>query len=380
MPDHGANLARAREILRAHPLIDGHNDLPWAIRTNPDAPGDLDAYDLSRTTRGETDLPRLRAGAVGAQFWSVFVPPELGGSFARAQLEQIDLALRMIARHPDDLVLCRTADEVEAAFESGRIGSLLGLEGGHVLEGSLGALRAYRVLGGAYLTLTHNANTELGDSATDAPLHGGLSAFGREVVREMNRLGMLVDLSHVAPSTMADALDTSAAPVIFSHSSARALCDVARNVPDEILARLPDNGGVCMVTFVAGFVSQATADVVGPAQEELRQRSVGILDPDALVALRDEIVGPLEVPLPSVSGVADHVDHVARVAGVAHVGIGGDFDGSTFWPIGLEDVSCYPNLFAELIGRGWTDDDLAALAGGNLLRVMRDAERVAAAA
>jgi membrane dipeptidase len=378
MPDFDRDLlAHARELLRTHPLIDGHNDLPWAIRVDPDAAGDVDRYDLRRPTPGHTDLARLRAGGVGGQFWSVFVPAEIGSGYARIQLEQLDLARRMVARYPDDLVLCRTADEVEAAFAGGRMASLLGMEGGHVIEGSLGALRAFRDLGAAYMTLTHNANTAWADSATDEPIHGGLTDFGHEVVGEMNRIGMLVDLSHVAPSTMADALDAAAAPIIFSHSSARAICDVPRNVPDHILARLPANGGVCMVTFVSGFVSQAAADVMVPAIAEAGRRSAGIEDPAALRAIRDEIIAGLEFPRPTVADVADHVEHVVQVAGVDHVGIGGDFDGSMIWPIGLDDVSCYPNLFAELIRRGWTDDVLAKLAGGNVLRVMRAAESVA---
>ena len=378
MPDLESDvLAHAREVLRVHPLIDGHNDLPWAIRVDPDASGDVDRYDLRQPTPGHTDLARLRSGGVGGQFWSVFVPAEIGSGHARVQLEQLDLARRMVARYPDDLVLCRTADDVESAFGAGRIGSLLGMEGGQVIEGSLGALRAFRDLGAAYLTLTHNANTAWADSATDEPIHGGLTDFGREVVGEMNRVGMLVDLSHVAPSTMADALDVSAAPVIFSHSSARAICDVPRNVPDDILARLPANGGVCMVTFVSGFVSQAAADVMVPAIAEAGRRSAGIEDPAALRAIRDEIIAGLEFPRPTVADVADHVEHVVRVAGVDHVGIGGDFDGSMIWPVGLDDVSCYPNLFAELIRRGWTDPDLARLAGANVLRVMRAAESVA---
>ena len=368
---------RAADLLRAHPLIDGHNDLPWAIRQHADAPGDLDAYDLRGSTPGHTDLPRLRAGGVGGQFWSVFVPAELRTGYARAQLEQLDLARRMIARYPEDLTLCRTADEVESAMRAGRIGSMLGMEGGHVLENSLGALRAFRDLGAAYLTLTHNSNNEWADSATDDPTHGGLNDFGREVVGEMNRLGMLVDLSHVSPATMSDALDTSAAPIIFSHSSARALCDVPRNVPDEILARLPGNGGICMVTFVAGFISKAAADAVVPANAEFNRRSAGLDDPARLRALRDEILAGVVVPRPALSEVADHVEHVARVAGVDHVGIGGDYDGSVVWPMGLDDVSTYPVLFAELMARGWTDAHLAKLANGNILRVMRDAESVA---
>ena len=369
---------RAQALLRKHPLIDGHNDLPWAIRQDPVARGDVDAYDLVGRSPGHTDLPRLRAGGVGGQFWSVYVPAEIGAGYARMQLEQLDLARRMIARHPDALAPCRSADEVEAAFAGGRIASLLGMEGGHVLENSLGALRAYRDLGAAYLTLTHSRNTDWADSATDEPAHGGLTDFGREVVREMNRIGMLVDLSHVAPSTMADALDVALAPVLFSHSSARAVCDVPRNVPDDILTRLRENGGVCMVTFVAGFVLQAAADAVVSAHGEISRRSEGVTDIGQLRAIRDEVLVGVEVPRPTVADVADHVDHVARVAGVEHVGIGGDFDGSLIWPVGLEDVSGYPLLFAELMRRGWTDDDLALLAGGNVLRVMRAAERAAA--
>jgi membrane dipeptidase len=371
------HLTRARELLRAHPIVDGHNDLAWTIREYPEAPGDLDAYDLTRETPGQTDLKRLRSGGVGGQFWSVFVPGEMGSGYARTQLEQIDLARRMIARYPGDLELCRTADEVEAAMVAGRVASLLGMEGGHAIENSLGALRAFRALGVAYMTLTHNKTNDWADSATDAPRHDGLTDFGRDVVREMNRLGMLVDLSHVSPATMTDALDATAAPVIFSHSSARALCDVPRNVPDDVLRRLPPNGGLCMVTFVSGFVSQAAAGVMVPAIAEYGRRSEGIDDPRQLRALRDEIIGGLDFPRPTVAMVADHVEHVASVAGVEHVGIGGDFDGSMLWPIGLEDVSGYPNLFAELISRGWTDADLAALANGNILRVMRAAESVA---
>lgn len=370
-------VARARDLLRRHPLIDGHNDLPWRIRQDPEAAGDVDAYDLRRRTPGDTDLERLRAGGIGGQFWSVYVPGEIGSGYARIQLEQLDLARRMIRRYPDDLALCTTADEVEAAFAGGRIGSMLGMEGGHVLENSLGALRAFRELGAAYMTLTHNRNTDWADSATDEPEHGGLTDFGRDVVREMNRIGMLVDLSHVAVTTMSDALDVAEAPVIFSHSSARALCDVPRNVPDDILARLPANGGVCMVTFVAGFVSPDAAAVIVPAHEEVLRRSEGIADVAVLRAIREEVIGRLEVMQPPLAEVADHVEHVARVAGIDHVGVGGDFDGSRIWPIGLEDVSGYPNLFAELMSRGWTDADLARLAGGNILRVMRAAEAAA---
>jgi membrane dipeptidase len=285
----------------------------------------------------------------------------------------------MIARYPDDLELCLTADEVDAAMAAGRIASLLGMEGGHVLEGSLGALRAFHALGARYLTLTHNTSNDIGDSATDEPRHGGLSAFGREVVAEMNRLGVLVDLSHVSPETMADALDASHAPVIFSHSSARALCDAKRNVPDEILRRMAANGGVVMVTFVAGFIGEEAAAVLMPAMEEFNRRAAGVKDIEAREALSRELIESLDPPLPPLAAVADHVDHVAAVAGHDHVGIGGDYDGNEFWPIGLEDVSCYPNLFAELLRRGWSEEDLARLANGNIRRVLRDAEQVAAA-
>ncbi len=378
---HSNARAHARALLRRHILIDGHNDLPWAIRTAEQAPGDLAAHDLRRRTSGHTDLPRLRRGGVGGQFWSVYVPAglgdEVGGGFARTQLEQLDLARRMVARYPRDLALCWSARDVRDAFAAGRIASLLGMEGGHVLENSLGALRAFRQLGARYLTLTHGRNTDWADSATDEPRHGGLTDFGREVVREMNRLGMLVDLSHTAPTTMRDALDTSVAPVIFSHSSARALCDVPRNVPDEILRRVPANGGVVMITFVAGFVSPAAAAVLVPAMAEAERRQAGVTDRVTRRAIQREVIESLTVPIPPLSMVADHVDHAARVAGVEHVGLGGDFDGTLFTAHGLEDVSGYPNLFAELMERGWSDRDLARLAGGNVLRVMKESEAVA---
>lgn len=377
--DRSTYLPEARAVLARHPLIDGHNDLPWEIRKYPAAPGDLDAYDLRvrAPEPGDTDIPRLRAGGVGGQFWSVYVPGEGQAPRALLQLEQLDLARRMVAHYPDDLALCLTAGDVDRALDEGRIASLLGMEGGHVLESSLGALRAFWELGARYLTLTHNTSNEIGDSGTDAPRHGGLSAFGREVVAEMNRLGMLVDLSHTSVETMRDALDVSRAPIIFSHSSARALCDVARNVPDEILGRVAANGGVVMVTFVAGFISPEAAAVLIPAIAEFGRRAAGIKDVAVREALSREIVDSLEVPSPPLEMVADHVEHVVRVAGHDHVGIGGDYDGSTFWPVDLDDVSCYPNLFAELLRRGWTEEQLAKLANGNIRRVLRDAETAA---
>jgi membrane dipeptidase len=376
---HARALAHARDVLKRHMLIDGHNDLPWTIRADGQPPGDVAAYDLRRRTKGHTDLPRLRRGGVGGQFWSVYVPAEggPGSGFARMQLEQLELAREIVARYPRDLALCWSAREAREAFASGRIASMLGMEGGHVLENSMGALRAFHDLGARYLTLTHSLTTDWADSATDEPRHGGLSQFGREVVGEMNRLGMLVDVSHVAETTMRDALKTTEAPVIFSHSSARAVCDVPRNVPDSVLRRVPTNGGVVMVTFVAGFVSNEAAAVLIPAIAEAQRRLAGVTDPVERHAVSRELIESLDVPMPFVAKVADHVEHVARVAGVEHVGLGGDFDGSYFQTDGLRDVAGYPNLFAELIERGWGDRDLAALAGGNVLRVMREAEAVA---
>ncbi len=344
-------LSRARRLLKQHPVIDGHNDVPWTIRQRTGALGDLEAYDLQSRTPGHTDIARLRAGGVGGQFWSVYVPAQIETGTARLQLEQIDLARRMIARYPEDLALVTTAGEVERVMKEGRIASLLGIEGGHVIENSLGALRAYHALGARYMTLTHSATLDWVDSSGEDRRHGGLTRFGEEVVREMNRLGMLVDLSHVSPQTMEDALRVSEAPIIFSHSSARAVCDHPRNVPDGVLRQLPENGGVVMITFVPEFVSPKYVKASPP------------------------LVPPIRVTL---GEVADHVEHVRRTAGVDHIGLGGDYDGADALPEGLEDVSKYPNLFAELIRRGWNDADLAKLASGNILRVMRRAEEVAA--
>lgn len=369
-------LRRARALLKTAILVDGHNDLPWAIRSSKQAPGDVEAYDLRGTVSGQTDLGRLERGGVGAQFWSVYVPGEIGGGFARTQLEQIDIARRMIARYPQRLQFASTVADIRAAHRNGRIASLLGMEGGHAIEGSLGALRAYYDLGVRYMTLTHNVHTDWADSQAAPPVHGGLTAFGEEIVREMNKLGMLVDLSHAADGTMDDALRVSQAPVIFSHSSARAVCDVPRNVPDEILRRLPANGGVVMVTFVGGFVDPAIAAVQLPAIAEANRRSAG-RSIEEREKIREEIFGKLTVPKTTVGKVADHIEHIRKVAGIRHVGIGGDFDGNSLWPEGLSDVSMYPNLFAELIRRGWSDQDLRLLAGENVLRAMQRAEDVA---
>jgi membrane dipeptidase len=349
------------------------------------APGDPSTVSLAAPVDGtHTDLPRLAAGGVGAQFWSVYVPASLADGSAGADkavtavLEQIDLARRMITSYPGALELALTADDVERIFAAGRVASLLGAEGGHAIAGSLGVLRMLYALGVRYMTLTHNANVGWADSATDEPKAGGLTDFGRDVVREMQRLGMLVDLSHVSPDTMRDALDVAAAPVIFSHSSARAVCDSPRNVPDDVLARLAGNGGVCMVTFVPGFVSQECADWTVGLKAEAERRGLDARDFGQLFGLKPEWERTHPLPRATLAEVADHVEHIRTVAGVAHVGLGGDFDGTPDVTLGLEDVSAYPALFAELLRRGWTEPDCAALAGGNLLRALRAAEACAA--
>ena len=370
-------LAAARDLLRRVPLVDGHNDLPWAIRAGFGSDPVLAA--LTRPVREtQTDLPRLSEGGVAAQFWSVYVPGTLTGDAAvTAVLEQIDIVHRMIQAYPEHLELALTAADVQRAFAAGKIASLLGAEGGHSIASSLGVLRALYGLGVRYMTLTHNSNVGWADSATDTPDAGGLTDFGRAVVREMQRIGMLVDLSHVAPSTMRDALDVAGAPVIFSHSSARALCDHPRNVPDDVLARLAVNGGVCMVTFVPAFVSPECGAWQAGLLAELDRRGLDRRDMSAWDAVAPEWEAAHPVPEATLTQVADHIDHVRAVAGIDHIGIGGDYDGSAAMPTGLSDVSGYPALFAELLTRGWTEPDCAALAGGNLLRVLRDAENAA---
>ncbi|MFQ5528740.1 MAG: dipeptidase [Gemmatimonadota bacterium] len=372
------NAERARDILARHPVFDGHNDLAWAIR-RAEAPLDVDAYDLRQPTPGHTDLERLRAGGVGAQFWSLYIPGEAADSgFARLQLEQVDIARRFVRKYPE-LEPAGTAEEVESAMNAGRIASLLGLEGGHAIENSISALRVYYDLGVRYMTLTHNVTLAWADAASDEPLHGGLTSFGEDVVREMNRLGMLVDLSHVAPATMSDALDVSRGPVIFSHSSARALTDHVRNVPDSILTRLRENGGLVMVTFVPSFVSESLRQwTVQLDSVDAGALQAGETPPAARAARADFM---LEHPRPeaTIADVADHIEHIRDVAGINHVGLGADFDGISSTPVGLEDVSTYPALIAELLSRGWSDGDVARLTNGNILRVLREAEAVAAA-
>jgi len=372
-------LEHARKLLRSTPLIDGHNDLPWAIRESEKAPRDVAAYDLRTRTTGHTDLSRMAQGQVGAQFWSIYIPGEIKDSgYAKVQLEQFDIARRVIALYPDRLALALTADDIERSFKRGRVASLLGMEGGHAIENSLGALRSYYDLGARYMTLTHNVTLDWADAALDSTRHNGLTEFGREVVREMNRLGMLVDLSHVSPATMSDALDVTEAPVIFSHSSARALTDHPRNVPDSILARLPKNGGVVMVTFVPAFVSPEVAAWEAQAKEQ--ENAIKEAVPDTVDQKRrfEEWKATHPRPTATLRQVADNIEHVRKVAGSDHVGIGSDFDGIDTVPEGLEDVSKFPELFAELIRRGWSDSDLKKLAGQNLLRAMRAAEATAA--
>jgi membrane dipeptidase len=384
-------VARALRVLTAAPVMDGHNDLPWRIREDATHPRDVDAYDLRTRTPGMTDIPRLQRGHVGAQFWSVYIPGERTDAayapngmvtsspgYARVQLEQIDIARRVIARYPA-LAWATTADSIRAAMKRGRIGSLLGLEGGHAIENSLALLRQYYELGVRYMTLTHNATLDWADAALDSAKHRGLTPFGREVVREMNRLGMLVDLSHVSPATMSAALDVTEAPVIFSHSGARALVDHPRNVPDSILARVPKNGGVVMVPFVTSFVSAAVK--ADDDSLEAVTRAARARHPADTGAMRAEVAAWRSThprPRATIADVANVIEHVRRVAGVDHVGIGSDFDGIPETVVGLEDVSTYPALFAELARRGWTDADLAKLSSGNVLRVLKQAEEVSA--
>ncbi len=375
-------LDRANKLLRESPVIDGHNDYPMAVHEK--AQGDLTRLDItvSQPTL-MTDIPRLTAGGVGAQFWSVYVPaPAPGEDPARsvaATLDQIDIVYAMMARYPRTFALALTADDVERIRRQGKIASLIGMEGGHSINSSLGVLRQMYRLGARYMTLTHSLNTPWADSATDTPKLNGLSLFGEQVVREMNRLGMMVDLSHTSPATMADAIRVSAAPVIFSHSSARALTDVPRNVPDEVLQQVKANGGIVMVTFVPGFVSQEVADD-NKREDAQRARLATALNNNqtAVNAALVEWRTANPAPRATLGQVADHVDHIKQIAGIDHVGFGGDFDGITAVVSGLEDVSKYPMLVAELLRRGYTDDDIRKITHQNILRVMRQVEATAA--
>jgi membrane dipeptidase len=377
------SLTAARALLAAAPVLDGHNDLPWALREERAESGGGDPADTDIATPvpfTHTDLPRLKAGGVGAQFWSVYVPAELAGEAAVATtLEQVDLVHRLVARNAGAMEIARTAADAERIMAAGKVASLLGAEGGHSIAGSLGVLRALHALGVRYMTLTHNLNTPWADSATDEPACGGLTPFGREVVAEMQRIGMLVDLSHVAAGTMADALDAASLPVIFSHSSSRAVTDHPRNVPDDILARLPGNGGVAMATFVPRFVSRACREWELDLIAEAQRRGLDYRN----LAMRENLADWTDqhpMPRATTADVADHLDHMREVAGVDHLGIGGDFDGTGELPDGLSDVSCYPALFAELLDRNWSEADCAKVASGNVLRVLREAVDGAVAA
>ena len=393
-PAAGADVdARIDRVLAQTPLIDGHNDLPWEIRER--FKGDPGAVNLAADTSGippppngaplMTDIPRLRAGRVGAQFWSVWVPVELKGPEAvQATLEQIDLVKRLAARYPADLEMAYSVADIRRIHKAHRVASLIGIEGGHQINESLAVLRQMYDLGARYMTLTHTRTTSWADSATDAPAHHGLTAFGGEVVREMNRLGMLVDLSHVSPEAMRAALAISEAPVIYSHSSARAIVDHPRDVPDDVLRLVAEHGGVVMVNFNPGYVSDAVnrweAD---QAAEQARFSAppyggLYIGQPERAKAALAAWEAAHPKPRATLAQVADHVEHIRRVAGVDHVGIGSDFDGIEETPVGLEGVDRFPALLAELMRRGWTDAEIAKLAGGNLLRVFADAERVAA--
>ena len=372
----GALLERARRLHTQVPLVDGHNDLPWEIREK--AQGDLSRLDFQTAQPGQhTDVPRLRAGGVGGVFWAAYVPVDAAQP-ARVALEQVDLIHRMEAHSPD-LMPARTAADIERAHREGKVASLIGIEGGHAIESSLGALRQFYSLGVRYLTLTHANTIPWADAATDEAEHDGLTRFGEEVVREMNRLGMMVDLSHVSPATMHDALRVSEAPVIFSHSSARAVADHPRNVPDDVLRKMKDNGGLVMVNFYSGFVEPRAADITRgmfDVQRRFRQQ----FGADTAGARRAYAEWRRNNPTPrgTVATVADHIDHIVKVAGIDHVGLGSDYDGVTSLPEGLEDVSTYPNLTAELLRRGYSDDDVKKVLGGNLLRVMRQVEATAA--
>ncbi|KQW83252.1 dipeptidase [Brevundimonas sp. Root1279] len=376
-----AGEARARRILERTPLIDGHNDLPWALRqTYGNDPYRVDlTTNLDASTELHTDIPRLREGGVGGQFWSVYVPATLAPvEAAKATFEQIDTVKRIVAAHPDVFELATTANDIQRIHRRGKIASLIGMEGGYSIDDSLGLLREFHDAGARYMTLTHSKTTTWADSATDAPKWGGLSPFGEQVVKEMNRLGMMVDLSHVSEETMLDAMRVSEAPVIFSHSSARAVTDHPRNVPDSVLRLMPEDGGVVMVTFVPGFISEEVrAWGAARAAEDARLKSLHPGDPKAVTDGVAAWTAAHPTPRASIDDVVAHIQHVRDVAGVDHVGLGGDFDGVGALPVGVEGVDAYPGILAALLAKGWTEADIRKLSGENVLRVMRQVEAVA---
>ena len=363
---------RARKVHDAGMLFDGHNDLPWRLRTDGDVA--FETLDIGkRLDTGQTDIPRMKQGGLKAQFWSVYIPSEHPDP-ARTVTEQIDVVHRMVERYPDDLAIAYNADDVEAAVKAGKVASLIGIEGGVAIENDLAQLRAFHRLGARYMTLTHNKTLDWADAATDEPKSHGLSPFGERVVREMNRLGMLVDISHVSAETMAAAIRVSKAPVIASHSSAYALAQHPRNVPDDVLKLLPKNGGVVMVNFYSGFIVPDYATKLNAARKRLRAENP---DPADFAKAMDAWSKSGNLPRGTVSTVADHIDHVVKVAGIDHVGIGSDFDGITAWPAGLDDVSCYPRLTEELLKRGYPEADVHKILGANALRAFREAGKIA---
>lgn len=373
--------AAARRILERTPLIDGHNDLPWALRqAHGSDPHAVDlTTNLAESTRLHTDIPRLRAGGVGGQFWSVYVPAGLEPvEAAKATFEQIDVVKRLVAAHPEVFELATTAEDIRRIHRRGRIASLIGMEGGYSIDDSLGLLREFYDSGARYMTLTHSTTTSWADSATDGPKWGGLNAFGEEVVREMNRLGMMVDLSHVSKETMLDAMRVSEAPVIFSHSSARAVTGHPRNVPDSVLRLMAEDGGVVMVTFVPGFINeQVRAWGAARSAEDARLKSLNPGDPAAVTAGMQAWMAANPAPRAGLADVVAHIQHVRDVAGVDHVGLGGDFDGVGSLPDEVQGVDVYPRILAALMANGWSEADIRKLAGENMLRVMREVEAVA---
>jgi membrane dipeptidase len=369
------------EALRIHRtaiVVDGHNDLPWKIRAKGHS--SFAELDIARPQPElHTDIPRLKRGGIGAQFWSAWVPPdtEQKGGAARMALEQIDLIHRMVRHYSDTMEMAYTADDVERIHRAGKIAALIGVEGGHTIESSLGVLRMFHRLGVRYLTLTHSDTTDWADSATDAARHGGLTPFGEEVVREMNRLGMLVDISHVSAETMRHVLRIARAPVIASHSSAHAVAPHPRNVPDDVLVALAENGGVVMVNFFSGFVHPEAARLSQELFKDYRRLRAEQPDEEKFEKALEEWRATHPIPRGTVKDVVDHVDHIVRVAGIDHVGLGSDFDGVTVLPEGLEDVSCIPAITKELWSRGYSEVAIRKILGGNVLRVLREAERAA---